>query len=84
MGYLHKRKHGSKKHSFDRRYAIFDPSTNLFSYYATELDAKMDRDRKGAVTITSTILYADRFAFYTVAERFYECYADSPDELHAW
>ena len=44
----------------------------------------MNRERKGAVTVTSTILYADRFAFYTQAGRFYECYADSPEELHMW
>ena len=84
MGYLRKRKHGSRKTSYDRRYAIFDPDTNLFSYYMSELDAKMDRDRKGAVVVTQTILYADRFAFYTAGERFFECYVDEIDELHAW
>ena len=32
----------------------------------------------------STILYADHFGFYTSTGRFYECFADSPDELHVW
>ena len=84
MGWLYKRKHGSKKTTFDRRYAIFDPSNNLFSYYAGEHDARMDRDRKGAVTITTTILYAERFAFYTSTDRFYECFAETNEELHMW
>ena len=56
MGWLYKRKHGSKKSSFDRRYAIFDPETKIFSYYASEHDAKMNRERKGAVEVASTTL----------------------------
>ena len=44
----------------------------------------LKREQTGAVTVTSTILFADRFAFYTEAGRFYECYADSPEELHVW
>ena len=44
----------------------------------------MKRDQKGEVTVTSTILYADRFAFYTQAGRFYECFCDTLDELHVW
>ena len=42
-------------------------------------DAKMDRDRRGAVEIESTVLYSDKFAFYTSTGRFFECMADSPD-----
>ena len=54
-----------------RRYAVYDPDSQLFSYYLSERDAKMMKEQKGAVTVTSTILYADRFAFYTQAGRFY-------------
>ena len=84
MGWLYKRKHGSKKGRFDHRYVVYDPSTKEFAYYATEKDAKMKREKRGSVTVTSTILYADRFAFYTSAGRFYECYAESADELNNW
>ena len=47
------------------RFVIFDPKTNVFSYYGSEHDAMLDRERRGAVTVATTILYADRFAFYT-------------------
>ena len=48
QGYLHKRKQGAKSKTFDRRYAVFDPQTNVFSYYSNERDARMDKDIKGA------------------------------------
>ena len=79
MGWLQKRKLGAKSKSWDPRYVIFDPETNIFSYYKTEQDAKMDRDRRGAVEVESTVLYPDKFAFYTTTGRFFECMAETPD-----
>ena len=72
------------RHRLAARYAIFDPKTQIFSYYASEHDAKMNRERKGAVTVAQTILYAERFAFYTDGGRFYECFAETAHELHMW
>ena len=46
MGYLYKRKHGSKKSTFDRRFAVFDPATSTFSYYLNERDAKVKQIRE--------------------------------------
>ena len=84
QGYLHKRKQGAKSKTFDRRYAVFDPQTNVFSYYSNERDARMDKDIKGCVTVASTVLYPDKFAFYTQEGRFFECYTETPEELAMW
>ena len=83
-GYLHKRKQGAKSKTFDRRYAVFDPQTNVFSYYSNERDARMDKDIKGCVTVAITVLYPDKFAFYTQEGRFFECYTETPEELAMW
>lgn len=67
-----------------RRFAIYDADSRLFSYYANEVDGKLKREQRGAVTVTTTIFYDDRFAFYTESGRFYECFSDPADDLKIW
>ena len=83
-GWLHKRKKGAKSKTFDRRFVIFNPKDNSLKYYLNEYDATYDKDVRGSVVVESTILYPNKFALHTTDAKFFEFFAETPEELSMW
>ena len=58
------RQQGATSRTFDRRYAVFDPQTNVFSYYSNERDARIGQGHQGVRDGgASLVLYPDMFEF---------------------